>query len=200
MGRCIINVMKRRGVIISIVLVILILFGALLYFAFRGEKEAMPESEIVNVTGVEAGWRFVEHPVFNITFQVPEAWEITVFEDGKGQAKATFLAEGIAAELRIYERPNLFGITADQLMQSEPNKFQGVERDGRVGVGYVTKAGREVPGPTEEGGLIEDSYILNNQFFIGEKILEVNCQIIGQAYRTLIPTCERMVGEVHFQE
>ena len=191
--------MKGRGVVILLVLVV-VLVGVVLYFIFRG-GEPEPKPEIAGITDTEAGWRVITHPGFNITFRIPDAWKITVFEEGKGQVKATFLAEGITAELRIYERPNLFGITADQLIQSEPNKFQKIERDGKIGVSYVSRAGREVPNPAEgEGGLIEDSYILTNQFFIGDNILETDCQIIGQAYKTMLPTCERMVGEVHFSQ
>src|SRR3989344_314175 len=102
--------MKGRGVVILLVLVV-VLVGVVLYFIFRG-GEPEPKPEIAGITGAEAGWRVITHPAFNITFRIPDAWKITVFEEGKGQVKASFGAEEVAVESRIYERPNLFGITA----------------------------------------------------------------------------------------
>ena len=192
--------MKGRGVVILLVLVV-VLVGGVLYFIFRG-GEPEPKPEIAGITDTEAGWRVITHPGFNITFRIPDAWQITVFEEGKGPVEASYETEEITASFSIYERPNLFGVTAPQIVQSEPDKFSEIRRDSRTGVSYLTKEGREDPDPTDKEIVtsIEDSYVLVNEFFVDDKIIKITCKTLGEAYETLIPTCERIVGEVHFSQ
>lgn len=142
------------------------------------------------------GWQLVRHPIFNISFKLPPAWKITVFDNGKGRTEGDFFGVGATAVINIDQKSNPTGLNPDKFIEENKklNPFR-VNRGLIQGIGYVTKETAE-----DDPGPVEDSYFLVNQYFISDKVLAVSCGLSGPNYKTMIPTCEEITKSLQFNQ
>lgn len=192
--------MKRWVLTITGIISLLLVVILVVWFASRGDGRegsgAAGEAETVKLSQLPNGWRLVEHPVYGISLEIPSAWEITILDNGKGKIGAAFLDAGVGAIVDAIREDNISGITPEGLLAgNKMNQAREINQGSVRGVNYVTKVGSD-----DETGFLEDSYFLSGKYFLDDRILSVSCSLSGPNYKTMIPTCERVVGSLQFKD
>jgi hypothetical protein len=189
--------MKRKALIVAGIILLLII--SMLATSLTGRKDSQEENqtaeaEIVTLSQLPNGWRLVKHPVYGVSLELPPAWGITVFENGKGKIEGSFLGAGVGAVININREDNVDGLTPEGLLnQNKNNQAAEITQNSVKGVSYVTKLGSE-----DLPGFINDSYLLVNDYFLGDEILNISCSLSGPNYKLMIPTCEKIVKSLQF--
>lgn len=195
--------MSKRTLIVIIIVGLLIIIAGAIFLLRSGQESPQEEAQTQESVTVSPpteidGWRLIRHPVFDITFKLPPAWKITVFENGKGGISSNFSNEEFNATVDLSMRDNLIGTTPAKLL-SENKSFFKIKRGAIEGLGYITHITSEAPeGNIDETGGAPNSYVLTNQYFVNGKILEISCSLFGLSYRTMIPTCEEIAKSLQF--
>ncbi len=189
--------MSRKALVITAAIgFVIIITGAIFIFGRKGPstKTGTQDNKEITISTLPGGWRLVESPAYNISFKIPSAWKITVLENGRGKIEAVFLGAGVNAVVDVVKEDNMDGLTSEELLgQNKDNQATEVNQDSIRGVSYVTKVGSE-----HNTGFISDSYLLSNKYFPGNQILNASCSLSGPNYKTMIPTCEEIIGSSKF--
>lgn len=195
--------MSKRTLIVIVIVSLLIIIAGAIFLLRSGQESPQEETQTQGLVTVSpsaetGGWRLIRHPVFGITFKLPPAWQITVFDNGKGEISGSFSGEGFNATINVSRQDNLMGITPEKLLSGNKNFFR-VNRGPIEGLGYITQITSEAPEDNINAtGGIPDSYVLTNQYFTDGKILETSCSLFGLNYRSMIPTCEEIAKSLQF--
>lgn len=195
--------MSRKALIILVIIGLAIVIAGASFFVRSWQSPSQTETQsqylvTISPPTTTGGWQVVHHPIFNITFKLPPAWKITVFDKGRGETSGFFSGEGFDAVVNVSRQDNLTGATSVKLL-SENKSFFKVSRGATEGIGYAAQITREAPeSNVNEAGGIPNSYVLTNQYFVDGKILEISCNLLGPNYKTMTPTCEEIMKSLEF--
>lgn len=199
--------MGRKALLIAGVIgLVVIIAGLILFF---GRRESAPQTEQQNTEGITVStspnsWQIVTSGPLGLSVEVPPAWWVD-HVDGDieailGDSESQSL--GVGAEFVIYSYENPDNLTPeDWLKQEDISGFSKIIKNGKEGVSYETKIiEKYYSNGRPQSRFIDDSYLLVNIFFADAKIIEVNCTLSGPNYKTMIPTCEKIIGSLQFRE
>ncbi len=198
--------MGKKALILTTVIGLAIVIAGTIFFLRSRQSSSQTEAPgnqsqelaVVSSSGETGGWQIVRHPIFHITFKLPPAWKITVFDKGRGEISGVFPGEGFDAVVNVSRQDNLTGVTSEKLLSENKNFFK-VSREAIEGVGYIAQITSEAPESNiNETGGIPNSHVLVNQYFVNGKILEISCSLLGPNYKTMIPTCEEIINSLQF--
>lgn len=191
--------MSKKALIIAAAIGFVIVITGII-FTF-GQKESSIQTgtqnaEEITVSILPNGWREVRHPAYGISLEVPLAWKITILENGRGKIEAALLGAGVSAVVDVFREENTKGSTPEKLLsENKNNRATEISKGSIRGASYVTKLGSE-----HINGFINDSYLLSAKYFLDNQILNVSCSLSGPNYKTMIPTCEKIVESLQFIE
>ncbi len=188
--------MKKRALIIAgVILLTTVIVGVILIVrSGPSPEEGKPvEGDKVVVSQAPSGWKLIKHPVFGTTFELPPAWKITVFENGRGRLEGRFDGEGITAVVNVNRQDNLSRLTPEEMIKDGSLKAVPIIRNSITGASYTTKVTAD-----DSPGFIENSYLLANRYFPADKLLDVSCGLSGSNYKTMILTCELILKSLQF--
>jgi len=195
--------MKKKVLILAAVVVIAVIVAGVILFLDRGEElptaQDQTREERVNISRLPNGWQLIENTKFHYTFEIPPNWEPQLIGD---DIEAGFRTDTFRADVLINGYSNPENIDLIKWVESsKPNEISEVIKGGIKGLRYV---GRELVEGYEDGEIqlatINESYILGNIFQIQDKVVDIRCSISGSNYRTMIPTCEEIIGSLQFIE
>lgn len=196
--------MSKKALIVAVVIgLVVIITGLILLNRSQEEPSSQSEDqagqERVNISRLPNGWQLIENTKFHYAFEIPPNWEAQLIGD---DIEAGFRADTFRADILVngYSNPENIGLR-EWIESSKPSEVTEIKKERMKGLKYV---GRELVEDFENSeiqlAIMNESYILGNIFQIQDKVVDIRCSISGVNYRTMIPTCERIVESLQFIE
>jgi len=192
--------MSRKVFIIAIIVLIVIIVSAILIF--RGKESPTPKQvseERVDISRLPENWQLIKNTKYHYSLRIPPSWEARLIGD---DIAANFKTDTFKADVVVnaYSNPENTNLQ-EWVESSKPSKVSEINKEGFQGLRYVGQELAEgYTGKEMRIGAIAESYAVGNIFKIENRIVDIRCSIIGPNYKTMIPTCERIVESLQFRE
>jgi hypothetical protein len=192
--------MSRKVFIIAIIVLVAIIVSAILIF--RGKESPTPKQvseERVDISRLPENWQLIKNTKYHYSLRIPPSWEARLIGD---DIAANFKTDTFKADVVVnaYSNPENTNLQ-EWVESSKPSKVSEINKEGFQGLRYVGQELAEgYTGKEMRIGAIAESYAVGNIFKIENRIVDVRCSISGPNYKTMIPTCERIVESLQFRE
>ena len=192
--------MSKKALITVVIIGLMVIITGALLLSNRDEASAPIETEdLVTISRPPelGGWQLIEDTKFHYAFEIPPNWEAQVIGD---DIEARFRTDTFRAVVSVngFANPENIGLR-EWIESSRPSEVREITKEGIKGLRYV---GQELVESYEDGDIqlkaVKESYLLGNIFQVQDQIVDIQCSVSGPNYKTMIPTCEKIIGGLRF--